>query len=138
MSRLKAAVVGATGLAGQQFLTALADHPLFDVTVLAASARTAGKKYKDAIKAPSGAVQWFCSEPLSDTFGEMVVQLADDVPPTSVDVVFTALESDAAAVIEPRFAEHVPVLSTASAFRYEDDVPVLIPCLLYTSPSPRD
>ncbi|MBI5835093.1 MAG: aspartate-semialdehyde dehydrogenase [Armatimonadetes bacterium] len=127
MSRLKAAVVGATGLAGQQFLTALADHPLFDVTVLAASARTAGKKYKDAIKAASGAVQWFCTEPLAEQFAEMTVQLADDVPPTSVDVVFTALESDAAAVIEPRFAEYVPVLSTASAFRYEDDVPVLIP-----------
>ena len=127
MSRLKAAVIGATGLAGQQFLTALAEHPLFDVTVLAASSRTAGKKYKDAIKAASGAVQWFCTEPLADQFAEMTVQLADDLSPSAVDVVFTALESDAAKEIEPRFAEFVPVLSTASAFRYEDDVPVLIP-----------
>jgi aspartate-semialdehyde dehydrogenase len=127
MSRLKAAVVGATGLAGQQFLTALADHPVFDVTVLAASQRSAGKTYRDAIKSASGAVQWFCAEPLDPHFGDMTVQLADDVAPDSLDVVFTALESDAAAVIEPRFAEHVPVLSTASAFRYEEDVPVLIP-----------
>jgi aspartate-semialdehyde dehydrogenase len=127
MSRLKAAVIGATGLAGQQFLTALAAHPLFDVTVLAASARSAGKKYKQAIASPSGMVQWFCSEPLDAHFADMTVALADDVDPHSVDVVFTALESDAAKIIEPRFAEHVPVLSTASAYRMEADVPVLIP-----------
>jgi len=127
MARLKAAVIGATGLAGQQFLTALAEHPLFDVTVLAASARSAGKTYRDALRTPAGAVQWFCSEPLAPNLAELTVQLADTVEPTSVDVVFTALESDAAKVIEPRFAQHVPVLSTAAAFRYEEDAPILIP-----------
>lgn len=127
MSRLRVAVVGATGLAGQQFLTALADHPRFDVAVLAASSRSAGKRYEDAIRAASGASQWFCTEPLAPEFAQKTVELADDLDASSVDLVFTALESDVARTLEARYAEHVPVLSTASAYRYEEDVPVLIP-----------
>jgi len=127
MSHLKAAVVGATGIAGQQFLAALADHPLFDVTVLAASERSAGKKYLDAITTPAGSVQWFCGEPLADRFRTMVVQNAKDLDARTVDVVFTALESDAASELEPLYAQHVPVMSTASAFRMEADVPILVP-----------
>jgi len=127
MERLRAAVVGATGLAGQQFLATLADHPWFEVTVLAASARSAGKTYLDALRSPGGAVQWFCTEPLAEKFMGMVVQSATDLNLDALDVVFTALESDAARELEPLYARQVPVISTASAFRYEEDVPILVP-----------
>lgn len=126
MSRMKAAVVGATGVAGQQFLASLANHPLFEVTLLAASANSAGKTYRDAITR-GGAVQWFCDEPLDASFAEMIVQDAAKIDAREVDVVFTALESDTARELEPKYAQHVPVMSTASAFRYEPDVPVLVP-----------
>ena len=127
MSRLNAAVVGATGIAGQQFLATLADHPVFNVSVLAASPRSAGKRYLDAISTEAGSVQWFCTEPLAERFKTMVVQDAAKLDPTTVDVVFTALESDAAQELEPLYAKHVPVLSTASAFRMAADVPILVP-----------
>jgi len=127
MSRLNAAVVGATGIAGQQFLATLADHPLFDVTVLAASSRSAGKTYLEAITTEAGSVQWFCTEPLAEKFKHMVVKQADQFDAREVDIVFTALESDAAKELEPKYAEHVPVMSTASAFRMADDVPILVP-----------
>src|SRR5678816_2094986 len=65
MSRIPVAVVGATGLAGQQFLASLAGHPLFEIRKLAASSRSAGKKYADAVKDDKGASKWFCSEPLA-------------------------------------------------------------------------
>jgi len=108
MARKRAAVIGATGIAGQQFLAALADHPLFEVTALAASERSAGKAYRDAITDASGAFRWYCAEPLAPAFAGLMVQ-------------------DAAKELEPRFAKTTPVISTASAFRYEDDVPVFIP-----------
>ncbi len=127
MSRLNAAVVGATGIAGQQFLATLADHPLFDVTVLAASSRSAGKTYLEAISTAAGSVQWFCAEPLADKFKRMIVKQADQFDAREVDIVFTALESDAAQELEPEYAKHVPVMSTASAFRMADDVPILVP-----------
>ena len=69
MARKKAAVIGATGVAGQQFLAALSDHPWFEVTALAASERSAGKAYKDAITDPNGASRWYCQEPLDSAFG---------------------------------------------------------------------
>ena len=127
MARKRAAVIGATGIAGQQFLAALADHPLFEVTALAASERSAGKAYRDAITDASGAFRWYCAEPLAPAFAGLMVQDAAKLDATSVDVVFTAVESDAAKELEPRFAKTTPVISTASAFRYEDDVPIFIP-----------
>ena len=128
MSRLKAAVVGATGIAGQQFLAVLADHPLFEVTVLAASERSAGKKYLDAIRTQDGALHWFCQEPLHSSFADLTVVDGHEFDPSSgIDIVFTALESDAARELEPRYARIVPVLSTAAAFRMETDVPILVP-----------
>ena len=127
MARKRAAVIGATGIAGQQFLAALAGHPLFEVTALAASERSAGKVYRDAITDASGAFRWYCAEPLDPAFAGLVVQDAAKLDATSVDVVFTAVESDAAKELEPRYAKTTPVISTASAFRYEDDVPIFIP-----------
>jgi len=123
----KVAVIGATGVAGQQFLASLAAHPFFEVTALAASPRSAGKKYQKAITSETGAVQWFCTEPLAADFARMEVQDAAVFDAREVDLVFTAVESDAAKELEPRYARTKPVISTASAFRYEADVPIFIP-----------
>src|SRR5262249_38711097 len=127
MQTKRVAVVGATGLAGQQFLAALGDHPWFDVTLLAASSRSAGKKYIDAIRAASGAFQWYTPETLPERFRGMTVQNADELDASAVDLIFTAIESEPARELEPRYARTTPVISTASAFRNEEDVPILIP-----------
>ena len=58
----KVAIVGATGVAGQQFVAALQNHPWFRITTLAASERSANKSYGDALRAPNGAVRWYCDE----------------------------------------------------------------------------
>lgn len=123
----RVAVVGATGVAGQMFLVALEAHPWFEVVALAASERSAGKSYADAITDASGAQRWGCEEPLPERFASMQVVDASRLDLDGVDLVFTAVESDAARRLEEKMAPHVPVVSTASAFRYEDDVPVLVP-----------
>ena len=66
-SRIPVAVVGATGLAGQQFLASLAGHPLFEAKKLVASARSAGKTFADAIKDDKGASKWFCRQNTRDS-----------------------------------------------------------------------
>ncbi len=129
MSRIRVAVLGATGVAGQQFLASLADHPLFEVVRLGASERSAGKKYGDAIKDASGKVSWFAKSPLAPHLAQLMVEDASQMTPDGIDLVFTAVESDAAKVLEPRFAEKIPVVSTASAYRYEPDVPVFLPAV---------
>lgn len=123
----RVAIIGATGIAGQQFIAALPRHPDFEVAVLAASARSAGKSYLDALREPSGAIGWWCDEALDPSIAKMPVVNAEDFDAATVDVVFTALESDAAKVLEPKYAATTPVISTASAFRYFDDVPIFIP-----------
>lgn len=123
----KVAVVGATGIAGQQFMTALAKHPWFQVVALAGSSRSAGKNYEDALKTDSGQINWWQSEPIPQAFRKMKVQSAQDLDLDQVDIVFTAIESDAARELEPIFAKSKPTISTASAFRMENDVPLLIP-----------
>ena len=125
--RRRVALVGATGVAGQQFLVSLADHPWFELTALAASARSAGKRYSDAITTPAGSMQWGCQEPLPSVFADRTVVDAADLDLDGVDLVFSAVESDAARILEEGFAARCPVVSTASAFRYEPDVPILIP-----------
>jgi len=125
-NKLRAAVVGATGVAGQQFLLALSGHPWFSVSVLAASERSAGKTYGDAL----GSTGWCSAESPPPEALPLCVQDASLLSATAgrdFDVVFSALESDAAKVIEPGLAQKVPVFSTASAYRYEPDVPILIP-----------
>ena len=123
----KVAIVGATGVAGQQFVAALQDHPWFRITTLAASERSANKSYAEALRAPNGAVRWYCDEPPSPNVLSLPVVDAANLDPGAADIVFTAVESDAAREIEPRLAQHVPVFSTASAFRYEADVPIAVP-----------
>jgi aspartate-semialdehyde dehydrogenase len=123
----RVAVIGATGIAGQQFIAALPNHPDFEITHLAASARSAGKSYLEALQEPNGATGWWCDEPLDEKFAQMPVINAEEFDARAVDIVFTAVESDAAKIIEPKYAESTPVISTASAFRYSDDVPIFIP-----------
>ncbi len=125
---IRAAIVGATGIVGQQFLVALKNHPWIEVKMLAASERSAGRSYRDAITDPgTGALRWFCSEPPVEEAMDMPVVNAAQLKTGDVDLVFSAIESDPARTLEPQYAADVPVISTASAFRYEDDVPILIP-----------
>jgi aspartate-semialdehyde dehydrogenase len=121
-------VVGATGIAGQQFLAALDRHPWFEVVLLAASERSAGKPYKDAIRdAKTGARRWWCTTEPPAAVLELPVHNGDGLDIAGIDIVFSAVESDAARVLEPQYAKTAAVLSTASAFRYEDDVPIMVP-----------
>jgi len=128
MTKKRCAVVGATGIAGQQFLVVLDRHPWFDVVMLAASERSAGKTYDAALRdARTGARRWWCLEEPPGHVLDLPVQNADGLDVGGLDVVFSAVESEAARVLEPRYAKTTAVLSTASAFRYEDDVPILVP-----------
>ncbi len=127
MKKKKVAVVGATGVAGQQFLASLSGHPFFQVAALAASERSAGKLFKEAITDVSGAFRWYCQEPLDPEFAGIKVEDASKIDASKVDLIFAAVESDAAKELEPRYAKTTPVVSTASAFRYENDVPIFIP-----------
>lgn len=128
-SRIRVALLGATGVAGQQFLASLPKHPLFDVVRLGASERSAGKSYGEAIRDANGKVSWYAKDPLDPAFAALPVEDAAKMTTDGIDLVFTAVESDAAKLLEPRFAEKVPVVSTASAFRYEADVPVFLPAV---------
>jgi aspartate-semialdehyde dehydrogenase len=121
-------IVGATGIAGQQFVAALQGHPWFTIERLAASERSAGKPFGEALlDTATGARRWWCrEEPLADVLA-ISVERGDTFDPQGLDVVFSATESDVARVQEARFAKTTPVVSTASAFRYEADVPLLVP-----------
>jgi len=125
MDKLKAAVVGATGIAGQQFVAALAGHPWFEVAALAGSERSAGKKYVDALSKGSS-LQWFADGPVPQQARSMVVADSSQLDASRFDVIFTAVEAEVARKIEPLYARTTPVFSTASAFRYEPDVPLMI------------
>jgi len=124
----RVAVVGATGIAGQQCLVALDRHPWFEVVLLAASERSAGKTLGAALRDPkSGARRWWCAEEPSAAVLDLPVQNGDGLDVAGIDVVFSAVEADVARVLEPQYAKTAAVLSTASAFRYEDDVPIMVP-----------
>ena len=124
---LSVGVLGATGLAGQQVLVALAKHPWFRVGTVAASEASTGKELGEALREPSGATRWFADgAPDEGVLSLRCVapsQLVDD----GLDLVFSAVGKETALAWEPKLAEHAPVISTASAFRYEPDVPLLIP-----------
>ncbi|HEY3094265.1 MAG TPA: aspartate-semialdehyde dehydrogenase [Nitrososphaera sp.] len=125
---LKVAVIGATGAVGQEFVIALNKHKWFELTQMAASERSAGKKYVDAIRDPNSCIlRWHNREEVPEYVKNMVVSRVEDIRPANFDLIFTALESDDAKIVEPKFAKTTPVISTAAAFRYEQDVPILIP-----------
>jgi len=127
MKKLRCGLIGATGLAGQQFVSALKDHPWFELVGLAASPRNAGKPYVEALKAPNGMLGWFLPEELPPAIAKMTVQSGAELKARDFDLVFSAVESDVAKELEPKLARDIPVISAASAFRYEEDVPLLIP-----------
>lgn len=127
---LKAAIVGATGIVGQQFVLALQHHPWFTIAGLAGSQRSAGQSYGEALRDPSsGALRWYAQGAPDPAVLDLPVELAEDLDAGRFDVIFTGIESEPAKLLEPLYAKQCPVLSTASAFRYEDDVPVLIPAV---------
>ena len=123
----KVAIVGVTGSVGQEFVQSLKDHPWFEVIQIAASERSAGKKYVDSIKDPSGIIKWEVDGEIPEYIKEMTVKTTDEINTSELDLVFSAVESEAARDIETKLAKDVPVISTSSAYRYEDDVPILIP-----------
>jgi len=123
VDKLRAALLGATGMVGQRFVKLLSDHPRIELTVLAASPRSAGKRYGDA-------VHWCIEGDVPEEVAEMRVirvGLEEVRSEDTVDLVFSALPSEIAREVEPEFARAgIPVISDASAFRMEEDVPILI------------
>lgn len=122
MDKLKCAVLGATGVAGQQYLEALVGHPWFEIAGLYASEKSANKRYADACV-------WHSPVPLDEGVAEQKVLLLENVAADlgKFDVIFSALPSEVARQIEGACAAEKPVISTAAAYRYEEDVPILIP-----------
>lgn len=126
MPKFDVAIVGATGVAGQQFVATLQNHPWFRIASLYASQRSAGKKYAEALS-DSGIFRWYSTERPEARVLSMEVGDSSQLKPNDVDIIFTAIESEEAKVLEPRLAAERPVISTASAHRYRDDVPILVP-----------
>jgi len=117
--RIPVAILGATGAVGQTFVRLLDGHPWFEVTAVAASERSAGKRYRDA-------AHWLSGE-MPDRVASLTVAACD---PAAVDapVVFSALDSDVAESVEASFARAGRmVLSNARNYRMDADVPLLIP-----------
>ena len=125
---LKVALIGSTGAVGQEFVIALKNHPWFELTAIASSKRSAGKRYIDALRDDStGILKWHNKEQVPDYIKDKIISSVDEIDPKRYDLIFTAVESSDAQTIEPKFAKTTPVISTAAAFRYQDDVPILIP-----------
>lgn len=117
--KMRVGILGATGTVGQRFIQLLEEHPQFEVTALAASDRSQGKAYSEA-----------CSWRLPGEMPERVRALSvqPPKPPLSCDMVFSSLPSGAALEAEEAFARAgYPVISNSSAFRMDEDVPLLIP-----------
>lgn len=126
--KLKVGVLGATGMVGQRFATLLDNHPWFEVTVLAASPRSAGKTYKEAVDE-----RWKIEEKLPNSVKNVrVLRVEEDREQIAkeVDFVFCGLDMDKKEIaqIELWYAKNdVPVVSTNSAHRWTSDVPMIIP-----------
>lgn len=117
--KYRVGILGATGAVGQKFIEVLEGHPWFDITALAASARSAGKPYREA-------VNWIGSRPIPEKIADMVV--VEGAPGLACDFVFSGLTASVAGDIERAFAEAgYPVISNARNYRMHDDVPLLIP-----------
>lgn len=122
MDRLKAIIIGATGAAGQNIVEFIDDHPWFEIDCLAASKRSHGLSYKKAIEG----VVFFEKTPKEEILDIKVIT-TEKVDPKDYDIAFSALPSNIAKKQEAVFAKHIPVVSTTSAYRYEPDVPIVIP-----------
>ncbi|HIW85425.1 MAG TPA: aspartate-semialdehyde dehydrogenase [Candidatus Eubacterium faecipullorum] len=121
-------VVGATGMVGQRFITLLAGHPWFNITSLAASSRSAGKKYEDAV-----GKKWCMDVDIPENVKDMIVRDATadiDQITSEVDFVFCAVDmkKDEIKKLEEAYAKHeCPVVSNNSAHRFTPDVPMVVP-----------
>lgn len=128
MKKFNVGIVGATGMVGQRFMTLLENHPWFNVVVLAASSRSAGKPYGEVI-----GKKWCMDTPLADKYKDMIVMDAtgDIEKITSmVDFVFCAvnMKKDEIKALEEEYAKHeCPVVSNNSAHRFTPDVPMVVP-----------
>ena len=127
MEKLRVGIIGATGMVGQRFAVLLADHPYFRVTALAASARSAGKPYREAV-----AGRWKLPVPMPEALADLPVRDAADVAGMKelVDFVFCAVNMPKAdtKALELAYAQaEIPVVSNNSANRGAEDVPMVIP-----------
>ena len=127
MNKKRVGIVGATGMVGQRFLTLLEGHPYFEVTALAASARSAGKTYKEAV-----GERWKMTTPMPKAFADMMVMDASEIEKIGelVDFVFCAVDmkKDEVKALEEAYAKaEIPVVSNNSAHRWTPDVPMVIP-----------
>ena len=128
MSKLKVGVLGATGMVGQRFVTLLADHPWYEVSAVAASPRSAGKTYTEAVEG-----RW--TQPdvaIPDSVSNLVVQNVNEIDAiaSQADFVCCALdmEKEEIHILEENYAKkETPVISNNSAHRWTPDVPMLLP-----------
>ena len=126
--KLKVGIIGATGMVGQRFLTLLENHPYFEVVLLAASARSAGKTYAEALGG-----RWKLADPMPARFADMPVYDAEgdfEKITQAVDFVFCAvnMKKDEIKALEEKYAKaEIPVVSNNSANRSTEDVPMVIP-----------
>ena len=119
----KIGILGATGMVGQRFIQLLENHPWFQVTWLAASDRSSGKRY-------DGAVRWKLDTPIPASVAKLPVSPAtpEQNPDGVPEIIFAALDTDIARELEPKFAAAgCAVISNSSAFRMQADVPLVIP-----------
>jgi aspartate-semialdehyde dehydrogenase len=117
--KLRVGILGATGTVGQRFIQLLEDHPQFEVTALAASDRSQGKTYAEACK-------WRLPGEMPARVRSLMVEAPR--PPLDCDLVFSSLPGEMAREVEGDFARAgFPVISNSSAYRMDEDVPLLIP-----------
>ena len=128
MKQYHVAVIGATGMVGQRFVTLLQNHPWFQVTTLAASSHSAGKTYEQAVGS-----RWMMSTPIPEQVRSIVVKdaVADaEEIARSVDFAFCAVDmkKEEIRALEARYAKlECPIMSNNSAHRFTPDVPMMIP-----------
>ena len=125
--KLRVGILGATGMVGQRFISLLENHPWFEVTTIAASPRSAGKTYEEAIGG-----RWKMTTPMPEAVKKIIVQDVSDVKnvASSVDFVFSAVDmtKDEIKKIEEEYAKtETPVVSNNSAHRWTPDVPMVVP-----------
>ena len=128
MEKFKVGVIGGTGMVGQRFVTLMERHPWFELTVIAASPRSAGKTYAEAVGG-----RWAMDTPIPQNARDLVVLNAEaDVEKIAsmVDFVFSAVDmkKEEIRALEETYARHeCPVISNNSAHRWTEDVPMVIP-----------
>ena len=125
--KLKVGILGGTGMVGQRFIALLENHPWFEVTTIAASPRSAGKRYEDAIDG-----RWKMTTPMPEAVKDIIVMNVNEVEKVAaeVDFVFSAVDmsKDEIKAIEEAYAKtETPVVSNNSAHRWTPDVPMVVP-----------